>query len=525
VPVLFLVRTVAPARWIYGSAWVAGLGFYLAAIQWMRVADPMMYFTWIGLAIYCSLFVPLGVYLIRCLDRRTGLPLVVSVPVVWTALEFFRAHFSTGFPWYFLSHTQHDLLAVIQVSDLAGAYAVTFLIAAVNAMAFEILFAASWFRRLTDGRADFRFGSSGPRQLLLQATGVGLLLVASVMYGTWRLGQENSESGPRVALLQGNLDQRIRNAASDAEQDEAIKTVLEHFLQLSDKAACQSPKPDLIVWPETSFPQKWVEVDPALSSELVPEILRRDELASQRLARFAAQRWQTHTLLGMPSEIVGADQRGRRYNSAILIEPQGGVGGRYDKMHLVPFGEYVPFRSWLPWMNVFAPYDFDYSVESGERWTRFPVGEYHFGVLICYEDTDPSLARQYAQGGADGPGADFLINISNDGWFNGTSEHEEHLAICRFRAIESRRAIARAVNMGISAVIDGNGRVLALPGPSWAQSKKISAVVTASIPMDRRTSLYSRWGDWLPWSCWLVLVLGLVSGLIRQVRPVGIVTA
>jgi apolipoprotein N-acyltransferase len=217
--------------------------------------------------------------------------------------------------------------------------------------------------------------------------------------------------------------------------------------------------------------------------------------------------------LGLNSQVRDDGQPMRRYNSAVLIRPDGRPAGRYDKMHRVPFGEYVPLRDWLPWMNAFAPYDFDYSIRSGEAWTRFPLGEYRFGVLICYEDTDPYLARQYVAPGDDK--VDFLLNISNDGWFDGTSEHEEHLAICRFRAIECRRGVARAVNMGVSAVIDGNGRVVSLPGPDWEKSKKIAAVLTAAVPIDRRGSAYAALGDWLPWGCWL----GVAAGVLMGRRP------
>jgi apolipoprotein N-acyltransferase len=157
---------------------------------------------------------------------------------------------------------------------------------------------------------------------------------------------------------------------------------------------------------------------------------------------------------------------------------------------------------------------------------------YHFGVLICYEDTDPNLARDYALAEGDGPPVDFLVNISNDGWFDGSSEHEEHLAISRFRAVESRRALVRAVNMGVSAVIDGSGRVLrpqaadVAPGQvydwrvrqeewgddwapgNWSDLKKVQGVLTAAVPIDGRTSLYARFGDWLPGGCLVLVVLG-----------------
>src|SRR5438046_2303865 len=154
VPFLTLVRTEAPARRLYLSAWLAGLAFFWTAIQWMRVADDRMYATWAALATYCSFYFPVALWLLRRLDQRTQLPLLVTLPVVWTALEYCRAHFMTGFAWYFLGHTQHAFLPVIQVADVAGAYAVTFIVAAVNAWLFELLSTRrgfrSWFALPTD---------------------------------------------------------------------------------------------------------------------------------------------------------------------------------------------------------------------------------------------------------------------------------------------------------------------------------------------------------------------------------------
>jgi apolipoprotein N-acyltransferase len=466
-----------------------------------------MYFTWVSLALYCSLFLPAGVYLVRLLDRRTGLPLILTVPTVWTALEYFRAHFGTGFPWYFLAHTQHNFLPVIQVADLGGAYAVTFLLAAVNAMLFECLYASGWFRARLALREPVRPVSRV--SLRRQFIAVLVLLVAFLGYGFWRLNQNGFATGPRLALIQGNLPQRIRNDASADPEAAAGTTVRQHYRRLCDEAAKQQPKPDLLVWPETSFPDEWADVSPDLAPGRIPPSWEQAVRSCRSLARILVDNWKTAMLLGTSREFLGADGVPRSYNSAVLIEPDGREAGFYDKIHRVPFGEYVPLRDWLPWMNAFAPYNFDYSIRAGEKLTRFRLDGYDFGVVICFEDTDPYLARQYVQNGSVKP-VDFLLNISNDGWFDGTSEHDQHLAICRFRAVECRRAIARAVNMGISAVIDGNGRVVALPAPTWAQSKKISAVLTASIPIDARTSLYARWGDWLPWSCWLTIGGGFI---------------
>jgi apolipoprotein N-acyltransferase len=556
VPLLVLVRSPARPRAVYLCAYAGGLAFYAPALQWLRVADDRMYFTWAFLATYCALYFPLAVWLWRLLDRRTALPLTVTVPVVWTALEFFRSNFiggfattllgSTqhdwpgGFGWYCLSHSQHAFLRVIQVSDLAGAYGVTFLVAAVNGQLFEALYARPWFRRqFVAPDAPARCGTAS---VLAQAAAVLALLVATLAYGSWRLSQDTFAEGPRLALVQGNIDQRIRNDAGGGEaeaRDKAASLIVRDYMGLSDLAARY--RPDLIVWPETSWPYEWVETAPGVPD---PEIAA--------LAREYARRWRTDLLAGM-NVSVGPSNHPLRYNSAVRIDREGRLAGRYDKIHRVPFGEYVPLRETLPFMTRLAPYDFDYSVHPGAEHTRFTVEgrdrqNFSYGVVICYEDTDPVSARPY--GGGDGKlPADFVLNASNDGWFNGTSEHDQHLAICRFRAVECRRCVARAVNMGISAVIDGNGRVLRpqpqerptgaedsapgaavwliwpkqekpaeLPVAEWGQYKKVAGVLLAVVPIDRRVSLYARWGDWLPWACWAFIVVAVGWAVVRPTR-------
>src|SRR5262249_3000604 len=139
VPLLALVRSPARTRTIFLCAFAGGIFFYLPALQWMRVADPRMNYTWVGLAIYCAFYFPLAIFLVRMLDRRTSLPLPVTLPVVWTALEFLRSHVFTGFSWYLIGHTQHNWLPIIQVADLTGAYGVSLLVVAVNAVLFEAL--------------------------------------------------------------------------------------------------------------------------------------------------------------------------------------------------------------------------------------------------------------------------------------------------------------------------------------------------------------------------------------------------
>lgn len=530
-PLLAVVRLCQTGKAAFGYGWLAGLVFYVPALQWLRVADPRMYATWLALAFYCSLYVGVAVWLVRWLDRRCRLPLVLIVPGVWVGLEYCRSWILGGFAWYFLAHTQHRQLWLLQVADFAGAYGVSFLVAAVNAAVFE-----SWWY-LGHRRARARgYAPAGPPgwAVPVQAALVLGLVGGAAWYGSRRLSEEHFTPGPRIALLQGNLDQKIKNAASEAEEERAVRAVLDHYSGLCDVAAGQSPRPELIVWPETSFPFEWEE-GPAgkLSAD------------SNRIAAWAS-RWRATLLLGLNAQVAEAGRRQCRYNSALLIGPRGEVRGRYDKVHRVPFGEYVPFREWLPWMNRLAPYDFDYSICAGSGPSRLPLGRYRFGVLICYEDTDPGLARAYAEAGPDGRPADLLLNTSNDGWFMGTSEHDEHLAICRFRAVEGRKPVARSVNMGISAVIDGSGRVVAaserlagagpegtrlwesaavqpadgpaLPAASWRNFKKVPGVLVATIPLDDRPSYYARTGDWLPLACWGLIGACLATHVLGRLR-------
>jgi apolipoprotein N-acyltransferase len=556
VPLLVLVRWPGRGRTRLLAALLGGLAFYWPVLQWLRVADPRMYATWAALATYCAFYVPVTLVVVRWLDRRTPLPLVVSLPVAWTALEYFRSCFiglfaslwlgshqhdiPGGFSWYLLGYTQHDVLPLLQVADVGGVYAVSFLVCVGNALVFEALYARPGLRaRLVAPGAP-----AGPSKVVLAAQGLGVLLLFTgvFLYGFWRLGQLATVPGPRLALLQSNMDQRIRNATADEDEEvskQARLTSTRHCAWLSVLAARQ--KPDLVVWPETSFPDGWEE---GSGGEPLPD--------SQRAARYLAGWAGTDVLVGVNATAFGPDKRRHRYNSAVLLDRYGRRVARYDKIHRVPFGEYVPLRETLPFLNHLAPYDFDYSVFAGTEHTRLPVVEHStgrcftFGVVICYEDTVPEMARPFA--GADGnPPADFLLNITNDGWFDGTSEHDEHLAVCRFRAVECRRSVARAVNMGISAVIDSSGRVLRpdrlpttagfpegvhlwevpasgageLPVSRWRDYKKVAGVLMASVPIDTRVSPYSRWGNWLPWSCWTVLLLVLLVRVGRRLIPLG----
>jgi len=532
VPWLTLVRSPASGKRLYFAGYLGGVAFFLPALEWVRVAHPMMYLSWVGLALACPLFWLLGLFILRRVDQLRLVPLGISVPVVWVALEYARAHFPTGFPflqhvglyqmigfgWYFLGYTQHEFLSLIQIADLGGVYAVSFLVAAVNGTI------AEWLLRSNRVRASLKWEAAMPGPGLVPTTAaVGGLFAASVVYGLIQLNHGGFEPGPRVAAIQASVEQ------SDKMEDAG--GLFARYNRLCVKA---SKDADLVVWPETCYPFGWYTIDSKVNAASVPAELAKAMIKDRQVMRLfaagdpqgswllehhrelAAPPWRTNVLLGLN----GYEWDGQREvptNTALLVDGNGHDVARYDKMHLVIFGEYVPFRETLPWLQVFTPYSHDYSCRPGESWTRFPLQArdgktYTFGCLICYEDSDPYIARQY---GASAP-VDFLVNISNDGWFNGTEEHEEHLAICRFRAIETRRSVVRAVNMGISCLIDPDGRAIALPGETWSTSKKVDGMISANVPIDGRHSIYARIGDWLPATCWLLLAIGHVYGMWKR---------
>jgi len=542
-PLLVLVRTQTRPLLVYLFAYLCGLVFFVPALSWMSVAHTSMVAAWLALSVYCSLYFPIALAMIRALDRRR-VPLLVSVPLVWVALEFFRCHFLTGFPWYLLAHTQHDWLPMIQIADLGGVFLISAVVVAVNALAFDFVyqFAAvrKWFNQaeLEPYRyyASLEFLNRGfmaswlfRRNLFIETPILVILLISTYMYGLLCLSQVQFTAGPTVALLQSNIDQRLREGIGAQQNGEqAAETMKGHFSKLCE-SAIKNGAPDLIIWPETSFPTPWIDVSSELPIEKVPTEWRDSALDIQFRLKELAKTSKIPHLLGMNSYCLEADAKPHHYNSALFLGKSGKIEARFDKIHRVPFGEYIPLKDWLPFLAKLSPYEGDFGCQAGEKMTRFKINQHRFGVLICYEDTDPFLARRYVQETDDGPPVDFLVNISNDGWFDGSAEHEEHLAVCRFRAIECRRSMVRAVNMGVSAVIDGNGRVLKptlYPGlnptvfvlqgennrvpelqtSDWHHFKKTAFVFKANVPIDRRGSLYAMTGDVLPIGCWAVLI-------------------
>jgi len=368
------------------------------------------------LALYMSLY--LSVFAVLASQLRGRTCLVWLAPVVWVGLDWLRGWLFTGFPWQDLGYSQYQSPILIQIADLFGHHGVTFLIVMVN----SLLFLA--FRHYPQ---KF-FRPSRPGVALLSAL---LLLGLATGYSLLRYRQiEREMTGAaylKVAVVQGNIDQ------DDKWLPHLQETTLEKYLSLTNRElAIHAPK--LVVWPETAMPFYLHDS---------PELLGLETLTA---------RAQTNILTGAPHREREPGSPARYFNSAFLIDRQGKVAGRYDKEHLVPFGEYVPLKKVLFFLGPLVQAVADFN--PGTTLRPIPCQNTSLGVLICFESIFPELARRQTAAGAG-----LLVVLTNDAWYGRTSAPWQHLSMAVFRAVENRRSLARSANTGVSGFVDPLGRM------------------------------------------------------------------
>lgn len=525
------VLTAVP-RWLldpahpYRGLWLAGFLFWLAAVHWVRLAHLSAYFGWVALAFYLAFYLPAFVGLTRVAVHKLRLPVILAAPMVWTGLELARGHLLGGFTMASLGHTQYRWIELIQLSDLAGAYGVSFL----------VMLVAACLARMTT--CDQRPRTGWP---LLPAIA---LLGATLLYGYVRTSHEHGPPVARIALIQGSVDTEIK---FDPEMRELV---FEEYLLLSQEAIEKSKpaKVDLIVWPETMFRDTLVTFDepPPMfddfdgTEEEFRQAFRAYAARTPRLMEQVAVALDAPMILGVDRLHYEPQGGERRLNSAVFVAKHGKLLGHYEKTHLVMFGEYVPFVRHFPSLQRLTPVSI--SISPGTRATVFELdGGLRIAPNICYETVIPHVIRRQVEETE----PDVLVNLTNDGWFWGSSELEMHLACGVFRAVECRKPLLIAANTGISAWIDGDGRILAR-GPRrhkdpqlnsdatlttlqrqrrrrWCEQcgpwPKGTATILADVRPDGRESWYLEYGDWPAGICLAgCVVLGLTAAWAR-VRP------
>lgn len=441
--------------------WVCGTVVYLGSCYW--VFSVMHYYGGLSRAVSAVLLLLFSLYvglhqavfaaLVAWAARaRAGYSrrALFLAPFLWVAVELLRTYL-VGFPWDLLGTTQVANTALSRIATLTGVYGLSFEIALVNAA-----FAAAFLVR------------PPRRRLMLAAT----MATAVFLQLTQYIELDRLPVDSHALLVQQNVP--IRESWQSAEYNGLLQS-----LDAISTIPPGSAKVNLIVWPES----------PA------PFFLNDDRFVSTISA--IARRTNDFVVAGSLGVRPAAGGENLLYNSAALVNPQGQIAARYDKVHLVPFGEYIPLQRLLSFAQSLTR-EVGTFARGSDRWP-LDAGAAKLGVFICYESVFPGEVRQFAD-----HGAQVFVNISNDGWFGNSGAPEQHLNVARMRAIENERWLLRATNTGITASIDPFGRVVA-QAPTGTRT-----TLLAPYSLRAETTFYTRYGDWFPCLCAIISLVGLL---------------
>jgi apolipoprotein N-acyltransferase len=465
---LYLVLSKKRSPFKEGFVW--GVGFYGISLYWIFIAmhtygDVPAWGSLLGvtLAVVIMAFFSAAASWGAVWLARRGIPFALAFVLLWVVQDFARTYFPFGgFAWSSLGYSQHSFLTLLQMMDLTGVYGVTFVLVVSNAFFAELYLFS---------RREHSF----PKILAVSAAA---LFMSTMIYGKIRLMDVRKDLASRqmmtMALVQGNIPE------DEKWQDEKSDEIIRRHFELTQVALKQNPA--FLIWPEAAYPM------------VVPADIQRLEIF---------QKLTVPLLMGVvtydgevPSEWPPKkeDKSFHLYNSALLIEPKGFVSGRYHKNHLVPMGEYVPLQEVFYFLKNIVPSISGFT--PGHALNLLGRGDIRFGVTICYEDLFPEISRAFVR-----EGADFLVNLTNDGWYEHSSAVYQHFDFSRFRAIENRRAMARATNTGVTAFFSPTGEVIA-SAPVFSE-----AVLSAVVPIGGPGSFYTAFGDLFAWGCFFEIVL------------------
>jgi len=504
VPLAITIKWHSVGHGAYAWAYAGGMACHLPWMYWITSTSGRvdlstgLWATCIGASMLGGAHMATTLAVGRRFVAVTKLPMMCALPMLWVTFEFARYYIGavidqTGFPWLRLGATQAQWPAFIQIADLGGEYLLGFVVAAVNGFWVDLLF---WSRELERGRA-LRRTLVATATLAVAAVGIGI-------YGQWRLGQPVPRIGPDVCLMSGIdlppvLDrERIVGGEVDHTIESPFRTVSHQ--PLSDQM------PELLIWPELAFHHRVVVTAEQLS------VVNRRETESGKQELGLKHLEKTASALGvsmlMGCRRVEPESNGtEQFNSLVLVNPEMGYSGAYDKHRLVPWAEFLPFGMVLVDVEKSKHYAHGCRTESLPLRVLDSDRNYQVGCLICYDVCFSDLVLRSARKGGASP--DFFVQCGDEPVYSRDLQRAM-FRMTRLRAIENRRAIVRNSTNGVSGIVDGCGRLIANAPRSISGPYRVGRV-----PIDRRRSLYALWGDWLP----VVCMFGVAVGLIGIRRP------
>jgi len=421
IPLFFAIQDKTPEK-AFLISFICGFLFYLGALYWL------FHVTSIGLIVIClylALYFGIFGLFFRLFSFYGSNFSFIIIPIVWIFLEYIQSNLFTGFGWLLLGYSQYKNLPLIQIADFSGVYGVSFFIMMANVAIYK-LFKKSF------------------RQIIVTF----LVFIVILVYGLLKLNEPKEFKNVKISVVQGNIPQDIK-------WDPRLRSdILNKYTSLTKDASLDGP--DLIIWPETSFPAFFgtdeIVGEPSLRVPKGRSNLSHKDLTNRVLN--LAKDIKTPLLVGANTEFDFEN-----FNSAVLVSEKGIILDKYDKIHLVPFGEYVPFSDRFPVLHDLVLGELG-EFTAGKDFTVFTIKpkksdrEINFGVLICFEDIFPELAKGFVKNGAD-----FLVVITNDAWYGNSGAPYQHAACSVFRAIENRIPIVRSANTGYSCFIDSKGKI------------------------------------------------------------------
>ncbi|MBC8378675.1 MAG: apolipoprotein N-acyltransferase [Planctomycetes bacterium] len=497
VPFMLACRDTISTRKLLLCAYLGGLCFWFGNLYWLVIVTTPGY---IAFSFVQACYWPLLALSVRYV-RQKKWPLFLAAPVIFVGAEAIQGYLFTGFSWYYLAHSQYQHLSLIQISDIFGALGVSVLIAMVNGVICDWVLYTRQCRGLIGRLTSPRFYG-----IILSV----LLLAGAYWYGHFRLAEtpECLTQSPLLGSVQPNVPAWVKEEMSSGQK------LLDDLIADSEK--CIQAGAEMVCWPETMI---LAPMNPQYLSLCASDSDPRRY--QQQIIEHAND--NGYILFGAHTAAIGISEGNYaitdQYNSAFLYRPDGTADPMiYHKIHLVPFGEYIPFKKSAPWIYKMilwlSPYDYDYNLTAGTDYTTFEIEvdnePYRFAVLICYEDTDPTVTRKHVLADDGTKKTDWLVNLSNDGWYVHFKNRQvipmvelaQRTAISVFRCVENRISIIRSVNTGISCVIEPTGKIRNdfqagnLPETAM-QRQGVDGWFVDTVPIDSRITFFSRYGRWL----------------------------
>jgi apolipoprotein N-acyltransferase len=466
---LFLAMEPEKAKQNFLYGYLAGLVFFGSLLYWLpNVTVPGAIILVLFLGVFYGVFGVISGYVLKYSMN------LLFLPFMWVILEFIRGNLFTGFPWGILGYSQYENINLIQIADITGVYGVSFLMVAFNVALF------SMFMR-------------SKRKIAYMMVSL-LFMIISISYGIYRLPELNTWGSARISVVQGNIPQKFKWDPGFAEE------IMKEYTGFTKEAAADSP--DMIIWPETAY----------------PHLVEEDGEEAEKLNSLSRE-------AGAPILVGFVSAEGDEYyNSAAVFDGKSERIAKYDKLHLVPFGEYVPFEERISFIRDYIDKPIG-DFGRGTSYTLFPLAStraygsedgalmrttnfFKFGVLICFEDIFPYIAREFVKSGAN-----IMVNITNDAWFGDTAAPEQHMQASVFRAVENRVPVIRAANTGVSCFIDPTGKITS----RVRKGKKdvfVGGFATDNVNVLRTRTYYTVYGDIFVYFCaFMALLLIFTEGV------------